>query len=47
MTKIFTFWSVDGGVGKTTICVNPAVKTAMMYPDKKVAMLDFNLLTQI
>lgn len=43
MTKIFTFWSVDGGVGKTTLCVNTAVKTAMMYPDKKVAMLDFNL----
>ncbi len=43
MTKIFTFWSVDGGVGKTTTCVNTAVKTAMMYPDKKVAMLDFNL----
>lgn len=43
MPKIFTFWSVDGGVGKTTICVNAAVKTAMMYPDKKVAMLDFNL----
>lgn len=43
MTKIFTFWSVDGGVGKTTLCVNTAVKTAMMYPDKKVALLDFNL----
>lgn len=43
MTKIFTLWSVDGGVGKTTVAVNAAVKTAMMYPDKKVALLDFNL----
>lgn len=43
MTKIFTLWSVDGGVGKTTVAVNTAVKTAMMYPDKKVALLDFNL----
>lgn len=43
MAKIFTLWSVDGGVGKTTMAVNLAIKTAMMYPDKRVALLDFNL----
>ena len=43
MAKVFTLWSVDGGVGKTTMAVNLAAKTAMMYPNKRVALLDFNL----
>lgn len=43
MTKVFALWSVDGGVGKTTMSANLAIKTAMMYPNKKVALLDFNL----
>lgn len=43
MAKVFTMWSVDGGVGKTTMSVNLAVKTARMYPNKRVALLDFNL----
>jgi len=40
---IYTFWSVNGGVGKTTLAVNTALKTAIMYPESKVILLDFNL----
>lgn len=43
MAKIFTIWSVDGGVGKTTMSTNLALKTAEMFPDKKVVLLDLNL----
>lgn len=40
---IITFWSVDGGVGKTTLSVNTACKLAKKYPLKKVLLLDLNL----
>ncbi|QUH22006.1 AAA family ATPase [Alkaliphilus sp. B6464] len=43
MSKVIAFWSVDGGVGKTTMSTNMALKTAEMFPDKKVALLDLNL----
>ena len=43
MTKIISFWSVDGGVGKTTMSTNIALKTAEMFPNKKIALLDLNL----
>lgn len=43
MSKVITVWSVDGGVGKTTVVVNTAIKASEMFPDKKVALLDFNL----
>lgn len=40
---IITFWSVDGGVGKTTLAVNTACKLAKQNPFKKVLLLDLNL----
>ena len=40
---IYTFWSVNGGVGKTTLASNVALKTAIKYPEAKIALLDFNL----
>lgn len=43
LQKLYTFWSVNGGVGKTTLSSNVALKTAMLYPSSKVALLDFNL----
>lgn len=43
MSKIFTYWSVNGGVGKTTLSSVTSYNLAKKYPDKKVLLLDFNL----
>ncbi|MFW6025078.1 MAG: AAA family ATPase [Candidatus Woesearchaeota archaeon] len=43
MSKAITFWSVDGGVGKTTLATNSAIALAKENPAKEVLLLDFNL----
>lgn len=43
MAKVISFWSVDGGVGKTTLTTNLALMTALKNPTKKVVLIDFNL----
>lgn len=43
MTKVVTFWSVDGGVGKSTLSTNLALNTALNNPTQRVLLLDFNL----
>lgn len=43
MAQIYTFWSVNGGVGKTTISSTISHKIAKENKNLKVALLDFNL----
>lgn len=43
MSKIYTFWSVNGGVGKTTLATATAYSLAKKNRNKKVLLLDFNL----
>lgn len=40
---IYTFWSVNGGVGKTTLSSSLAYSLAKRDQNKKVILLDFNL----
>lgn len=44
MSKIITYWSVNGGVGKTTLSSISAYNLAKRNPNKKVLLLDFNLI---
>ena len=41
--RVFTYWSVNGGVGKTTLSCECAYSIAKKNKDKKVLLLDFNL----
>lgn len=43
MSKVYTFWSANGGVGKTTLSTITAYNLAKRNRDKKVLLLDFNL----
>lgn len=43
MTKVITFWSANGGVGKSTMAANTALNTALKNPAKRVLLMDFNL----
>lgn len=43
MSKIYTFWSVNGGVGKTTLSIEVAYDIAKKDCNKRVLLLDFNL----
>lgn len=43
MSKVYTFWSSNGGVGKTTISTCVAYNLAKKNKHKKVLLLDFNL----
>lgn len=43
MSKVYTFWSANGGVGKTTIATCCAYNLAKKNRYKKVLLLDFNL----
>lgn len=40
---IYTFWSVNGGVGKTTLSVAIAYNIAKRNKNKKVLLIDYNL----
>lgn len=42
ITRIITFWSVDGGTGKTTLAVNSALRYALTNPNKKILLMDWN-----
>lgn len=43
MGKVYTFWSANGGVGKTTLSTITAYNLAKNNKRKKVLLLDFNL----
>lgn len=43
MSKVYTYWSVNGGVGKTTLSSECAYSIAKKNKDKKVVLLDYNL----
>lgn len=43
MSKVYTFWSVNGGVGKTTLSSVTAYNIAKNNKNKKVLLIDYNL----
>lgn len=45
MSKIYTFWSLKDGVGTTSLVSNIAYNIAKNNLDKKVLLLDFDMIT--
>jgi len=40
LEDVFCFWTLKGGVGKTTMCFHSATAYAEMYPEKQVIIVD-------